>query len=346
MSDNTIYWLWLKEAATPARARKLLATYKDPEKIYNLTDYSDAPYIKNKALERLLDKNISNAKKVLDNCREKGIDILTPDLFSYPRKLLLIPDYPIVLFAKGTVPDWDSFFGVGVVGTRHLSDKGKEKTKTICKGLVLSGVSIISGFAEGADTVAAETALTNGGFTVAVLGCGVDVVYPKSNVNLYTKIAKEGLFISEYPPGTKPMPYYFPARNRIIAGLSKCVIVTEAPEKSGSVITGNLAIKYGIDLYAIPDNESGTDLLINSGAVPVAEADEIIENYHELPDVVIQKVSVSDNPILLLLENKDLCIDEICTELKMSMTECNSKCFMLELEGKIKKLPGGFYHLI
>ena len=344
MSDNTIYWLWLREAATPAKARKLLKNYETPEKIYNLTDYSKAPYIKNEALAKLLDKNISRAKKLLDMCREKGIEILTPDLFSYPKRLLNIPDYPIVLFAKGKIPDWDTVFGVGVVGTRKLSHSGKEKTRKICKGLTASGAAIISGFAEGADTVAAETALQNDGFTVAVLGCGVDVVYPKSNVILYTDIAKNGLFLSEYPPGTKPMPYYFPARNRIIAALSQCVIVTEAPEKSGSVITGNLAIKYGIELFAIPDRSSGTDLLINSGATAVNEAKEITDKYAGLSEKIIEKVSVvSDNPIIALLEKGDLCMDDICTALGMSVTECNSKCFMLELEGRIRKLPGGFY---
>lgn len=346
MSDNTIYWLWLREAATPAKARKLLATYKCPEKIYDLTDYSDAPYIKNEALTKLLDKNISCAKKTLDICNEKGIKILTPDLLSYPKKLLDIPDYPIILFAKGKIPDWDKVFGVGVVGTRHLTDVGRQKTKKISKGLTAAGAVIISGFAEGADTVAAETAINTGGFTIAVLGCGVDVIYPKSNATLYVKLANNGLFLSEYPPGTKPMPYYFPARNRIIAALSRCVIVTEAPEKSGSVITGKLAIKYGIDLFAIPDTDSGTDLLINSGAVAIDGAEEITRKYSELPEKLIEEVSASDNPIIELLQKGDLCIDDICAKLGMSMTECNSKCFMLELEGRIKKLPGGFYHTI
>ena len=346
MSDNAIYWLWLREAATPAKARKLLETYESPEKIYDRTNYSEAPYIKNEALSKLLDKNISRAKKILDTCREKGIEILTPDLVSYPKRLLNIPDYPIVLFAKGKIPDWDTVFGVGVVGTRHLSDSGRGKTRKICKGLTASGAAIISGFAEGADTVAAETAISSGSFTVAVLGCGVDVVYPKSNALLYTKLINNGLFLSEYPPGTTPMPYYFPTRNRIIAALSRCVIVTEAPEKSGSVITGNLAIRYGIDLFAIPDKDSGTDLLINSGAVAVTEAEEITQKYSELPEKLIEEVSVvSDNPIIALLEKGDLCIDDICTTLGMSMTECNSKCFMLELEGKIRKLPGGFYSI-
>lgn len=343
MSDNIIYWLWLREAATPGRGRKLLATYGDPEKIYNLTEYKEAPYIKKEALTRLLDKNISKAKKMLDTCRDNGIEILTPDLPSYPSKLLDIHDYPIVLFAKGKIPDWSKLFTVGVVGTRMLSHDGREKTRRICKGLVSSGAAIISGFAEGADTIACETAICNNGFTVAVLGCGIDIVYPKSNAHLYVKVINEGLFLSEYPPGTKPMPYYFPARNRIIAGLSQCVIVTEAPEKSGSVITGNLAIKYGIDLFAIPQNNSGTDLLINSGAVAVTDADEITRNYANLPEKLIKEVAASGNPILTLLEEGDLCIDEICTKLGFSMTECNSKCFMLELEGKIKKLPGGFY---
>lgn len=346
MSDNTIYWLWLREATTPGRGRKLLKAYGNPEKIYNLTDYTEAPYIKDNALEKLLDKNISKAKKLLDICNEKRIKILTPDLPSYPPQLLNIPDYPIVLFAKGIIPEWNSLFNVAVVGTRHLSPMGAEKTRKICKGLVESGAAIVSGFAEGADTVAAETALSAGGFTVAVLGCGVDVVYPKSNALLYVKLCENGLFLSEYPPGAKPMPFYFPTRNRIIAALSRCVIVTEAPEKSGSVITGNLAIKYGIDLFAIPEKNTGTDLLINSGAFPVTEAQDITRQYNELPEKIIEEISVTENPILALLENKDMCIDDICADLQISMTECNSKCFMLELEGKIKKLPGGFYHKI
>jgi len=196
------------------------------------------------------------------------IKLLTINLISrldsaYPQSLKNIFDPPETLYVIGDIKFSKA---VSVVGTRQLSKRGQENTEIICKELVNRGFTIISGLALGIDAVAHWTAIKNGGKTVAVLGAGVDIIYPPQNRELYFKIIESGgAIISEIPPGKLSPHSYFPARNRIISGLSEAIIVTEAQIKSGALITARLAIDQGRDVYAVPGSP-GCDYLIENGA--------------------------------------------------------------------------------
>ena len=199
----------------------------------------------------------------------------------YPKSLLDIPSYPLVLYVKGTIKKEDSN-SIAIVGSRNMSFYGREVSTTFSRDLALKGITIVSGLAKGIDTKAHEGALEVGGRTLAVLGCGLDIVYPKENEELSRKITRSGALISEYPPGYPPLPRNFPARNRIISGLSKGVLVVEGRQRSGTLITAKHAANHGKTVFAIPGNitspmSEAPHWLIQNGCTLVTSASDIIE---------------------------------------------------------------------
>jgi DNA processing protein len=206
---------------------------------------------------------------------------------TYPHFLREISDPPIVLYCMGKIPDWNTRFCVSMVGTRKMSAYGLHSSYKIAYGLAASNALVISGMATGIDGVCSAAALAAGGETVAVLGCGVDVVYPKHHKPLRDAICKNGAVISEYPPGTAPRGYHFPERNRIISGMSQATVVLEAGVGSGSLITANTAVLQGRALYALPANvgsrgAEGTNNLLLNGALPITSAVDILERYRHV----------------------------------------------------------------
>jgi DNA processing protein len=214
----------------------------------------------------------------------------TPADADYPQLLLEIPDPPAVLYYKGRIDLLENqgvFPTVAIVGTRHPSDYGKRWARKLSKTLAQAGYTIVSGLAKGIDTEAHQSCIAFGR-TIAVLGTGVDVVYPWSNRELAQRITQNGLLLSEYPAGTQPEKVNFPRRNRIIAGLSRATLVIEAPIRSGSLITARLANEYGRDVYALPGNIEnpcvrGCLELLNQGAQLILGADELLTNLGTLP---------------------------------------------------------------
>lgn len=252
---------------------------------------------------------------------------------------------------------------VAIVGTRSPSDYGKRWTRRITETLVRQGFTIVSGLAEGIDTEAHRSCLAAGGRTIAVLGCGVDVIYPWSNRDLHQKISQMGLVLSEHPQGTKPDRTFFPRRNRMIAGLSRATLVMEAPEKSGGLITAHYANEYGRDVYALPgslDNPRaiGCLRLISKGAHPILE-DELIESLGLLPGFTPQPSHEVTRPANLLPELEQLLnqMARLCQEdatrsvafdrlVQMSDLPAGSIAgllLQLELEGLVTQLPGMRY---
>lgn len=273
-----LHWLWLSalDKITPRQKGLLLQHFSDPEEIYYARDKRLAAIeeLSSGTLEALENKDLSRAETIASSCRGKHINILTYRDAAYPSRLRNIPDPPVVLYYTGVLPDFDSQPVIAVVGTRKASPYGISATKEISAQMACCGALVISGGATGVDTAAMEMALSTGNATVGVLGCGVDIVYPASNRELYNKVVKNGCLISEYAPGTKPTPWSFPQRNRILSGLSHGVLVVEAPMKSGALITARNAIEQGRDVYAVPgniDSEScaGSNNLLREGATPV-----------------------------------------------------------------------------
>lgn len=350
---NIYYRLWLKNAATDIQSKKLLDKYGTFENVYKATDYKEDTFLTEKAVSRLADKDLSEAHKIYDECMTKNIKILSPDSKEYPKKLRKMKVPPYVLYATGNLDCLKSTHTTGVVGTRRMTEYGREVTEKFCKSLAQNNITIVTGFAMGVDTEAVKAALSENAAVICVLGGGVDYIYPPTNINLYEKVLEKGVFISEYPPGTKPRPEYFPCRNRIIAGLGDSVLVTEAPEKSGAMITAKHAKTLKKPVFTIPGQidkllSSGTNSLLKKGATPAFTPEDILKIYKikTISNPVKPDDNQADDPVLSLLHDRDMDTDTLANLLGITASECNSKCFMLELEGKIKKLPGGFYHKI
>ncbi len=286
--DRLLSWLWLAGACRPGSVlpSTLLKFFGSPEKIYEAGeedfDQVDTNFYGHK--ETLCDKELEKARSILSYCRENGVGIMTPDDYLYPEKLRSIPNKPLVLYYLGNFFDPDTTFTVGVVGTRRASTYGIHAAKRIAYDLARSGAVICSGMAAGIDAAAHRAALYCGKFTVGILGCGIDRVYPKENEALYAETIEKGLVLTEYPPGTPPLGRNFPVRNRLIAALSDAVAVIEGGEESGALITAEDAMRQGKALYTVPgsifaSDSAGSNFLLKLGAKPLLSAYDIVSDF-------------------------------------------------------------------
>lgn len=288
MSKN-LYWIWLslKIGAGKSGFVELLAHFGSPENIYSADAAelnSFGKTVGTRKIEALLDKSLDAAYNIEKYCSKKHIEILKYGEKGYPAILMNLKNPPVVLYAKGNTDILDRKLCIGVVGTRKLSEYGRQSAYKIGYELAAAGAVVVSGMALGIDAVAACGALDAGGKTVAVLGSGVDHVYPAEHKLLAEQIVKKGLLLSEYPPLESPTRGSFPTRNRLISGLSQGTLIVEADGHSGALITAKDAILQGRDVYALPGNinnptSNGTNSLIKDGATPVTCAADVLENY-------------------------------------------------------------------
>lgn len=214
-------------------------------------------------------------------CRHNGVQILAYTGTDYPQSLQNLSDKPLVLYVKGELPQAN--YALAIVGSRRCTEYGVRVAACFAQAMTREGIPIISGGAKGIDTAAHEACLQAGGVTVAVLGCGLDIVYPTENARLFARIAEQGALVTEYPPGVPPAAANFPARNRIIVGLSQAVLVAEASKRSGAVITANIAADEGREVYCVPGNifdgsSIGCHELIRTGAKLVDMPQDILED--------------------------------------------------------------------
>ncbi len=300
------YWIWLSLAFDVADAvsDKLLFDFGgDPEAIYRASYLALKRSIPNEhnVLRKLIEKDLHTADRILDFCEVNNIGILTQDSRRYPPSLLSIRGRPIVLYYKGSLPDFSDRLAIAVVGTRRVSDYGSNAAYSISYDLAKNGAIVVSGMALGTDGAAHHGALDALGTTVAVLGSGIDVVYPRSNAELYDELTLNGTVITEFPPQSRPEGWHFPQRNRIISGLSSGILVVEAAEKSGSLITADHAKKQGRMIYAVPGKVGelaslGTNNLIRDGAKVVTCADDILKDFSALYQCHADKSSGAKHP--------------------------------------------------
>ena len=293
-----VHWIWLATRTHIGERLKvdLVRRFQDPEAIYfaDPGSFHGISGLTAEGAAALADKNLQDAEKVLWDCRRKNLRILTWQDAAYPARLKNIPDPPLVLYYKGNLPDFDALPVIGVVGTRKASAYGMNVAGKMGYQISRCGGIVVSGMAAGIDAMATRGALTAGAAAVGVLGCGADVVYPASNRGLFEEMEQYGCLISEYLPGTPPAAYNFPRRNRIISGLSCGVLVVEAPEKSGALITAHAALDQGRDVFVVPGNIDvdtfvGSNRLLRDGAIAVSSGWDVMSEYEALyPDKITE----------------------------------------------------------
>ena len=291
-----LHWIWLahRPGLTDRTKVQLLQHFSDPEDIFFASKdaFDHIEDITEEAKASLRDKNLACAEEILDACRRENLHILTFRDAAYPARLKNISDPPVVLYYKGTLPDFDSNPVIGVVGTRKASAYGMQTAKRMGYQIGRCGGIVVSGMAYGIDGMAMAGALTAGQRVIGVLGCGADVVYPPSNRSLFADVERYGCILSEFAPGTPPVKWNFPKRNRIISGLSCGVLVVEAPEKSGALITARQAAEQGRDVFAVPGNIdmpgfAGSNRLLRDGAIAVSSGWDVLSEYEaQYPDKI------------------------------------------------------------
>lgn len=303
--------------------------------------------------------NKDELNKYLSMLEDKQINMVLFNDENYPIKLKECNNAPIALFYKGNIVSLNHYRSVAIVGSRSCSYYGENLSEIISRELCEKEVSIISGMAKGIDSFAHFGALKNNGFTCAVLGCGVDIIYPKQNKELYEEIIRRGCVVSEFLPGTKPFSYNFPLRNRIISGLSEAVIVVEASERSGSLITATYALDQGRDVFSVPgsilsENSKGTNKLIKEGAFPLTSVEDVcnllnIEYNSKGKDKTrvdkedIIKLDKIENKIYSILNETPMCIDDILKYSNVDIKQLYEVLFELQLKNRITCLSGNYY---
>jgi DNA processing protein len=265
--------------------KRLILRFESPERVFKAhrDELAQVEGMGPKALKAIKDfQDWEKASDEVEKARKTGAGIVTFQNPRYPQNLKEIHDPPPYLYVKGELTAGDKV-AVAVVGSRRASEYGLAETKKIAASLAAKGVTVVSGGARGIDTQAHRGAISAGGRTIAVLGCGIDVTFPSENRELFDKIAGHGAVVTEYPAGMQPYPANFPRRNRIISGISMGVIVMEAAEKSGSLITAACSVEQGREVYALPGGvgsatSRGTNALIKKGAKLVEGADDVLED--------------------------------------------------------------------
>jgi DNA processing protein len=292
-----------------------------------------------------------NAGRIADKIAELGWQVLLADTPGYPRALREIADPPPILFAQGQ-PLSDDERLLAIVGTRHASETGRRFTTYLAQKLAADGIGVVSGMAEGIDTAAHSGALEGGGKTIAVWGTSLDIVYPATNKGLAERIRSQGTVLSEYLPGTGPDKSTFPDRNRIISGLSVGVIVVEAGRKSGALITADLAIQQGRDLFAVPGPPGverciGTNELLKRGARVVTTVDDIYEELPRLKGQVsaqrfqaVENLTDTELKMIRLLADGPKQIDQMAREVSLPVSQLLEFMLALEMKGMVQELAG------
>ena len=344
------YELWFIVANISNQTKiELIKKYNNEENIYNNIDSIDNCYIyKGGEYERLKSTTISQGTALFQYINKNNINYVTINSEYYPERLKEIDDAPYVLFYKGDV-SLLNYNMVAIVGSRKNSTYGEVVTRQIVGELRNMDYGVVSGVAYGIDAIAHKECLSRGIKTIGVLGCGIDIIYPRANKLVYNEIEKNGLLISEFLPNTKPMPYNFPRRNRIITALSRGVIVIEATVKSGSLITVNYALQYGRDVMAVPGpvsntNSKGCNLLIRDGAKVFVELDDL---YYFLNVIKKEEKKIENNDIKLLLNNvlssEPIHLDKIIQCVNVDRMALFELLIEMQNRNEIICLPGNYY---
>ncbi|NLA74972.1 MAG: DNA-protecting protein DprA [Deltaproteobacteria bacterium] len=361
-SDNKCYWIALSgiKGIGNVTFKNLLSKFGDPENIFRASgsELSGVNGLRKETIQDIIKLRLENDPETeLKKTEACGARIVTFNDPEYPEPLKQIHDPPMILYMKGVaIPQNKSF--IAVVGSRNATHYGLKAAAEFGQGLARRGLGIVSGMALGIDAESHWGCIAGKGYTVAVLGNGIDVVYPSRNRRLYDKICENGTIVSEFPVGSSPSPPNFPQRNRIISGLARGVLVVEATKNSGSLITASLALDQGKDIFAVPGSiesykSRGCHFLIKQGAMLVENADDIMEglgmNYPGVTkgDTFVKKVlpemDKMEKFIFEIIGDYPMHIDEIQKRSNIVPGELSGTLTKLELKGIVKQLPGKIF---
>lgn len=354
--DERFHWLALNfiPGVGPVLIKALLERFGSPKRIFRASrrELARVDGIGERLVEVIKETDVQEkVQRELKLIEELNASIVTLTDKSYPNNLRQIFDPPPLLYVRGNLQTSDEL-AISMVGSRLTSHYGRMITEKIAGDLASHGVTIVSGMARGIDSAAHRGALSVGGRTIAVLGCGVDIVYPRENRHLFKEISTHGAVISEFPLSTPPDGANFPKRNRIISGLSLGVVVVQANSRSGSLITAGFALEQNRDVFAVPGNvgmagSRGTNRLIKQGAKLIESAEDILEEV--LPRFQHQELEPEDRKLSLeeeeervfsLLEDEPIHIDSIIAQTRMSASRISTILLQLELKGLVQQLSG------
>lgn len=365
MTQRDYYWYWLTNIAGIGRItiRRLINEFETPDAIYYAEEQQVFQFFRNEkqkkefSASKQKDNIIHSYQKLCD----KGITFIHPDMEAYPEKLRNIPDSPFSLYLKGKFPPCDRK-SVAIVGTRSCTRYGSEMARFFGRELSKCGISIISGLARGIDGMAHTGALEAEGYTLGVLGCGIDGVYPEENYQLYIEMGKKGGIVSEHNLGIPPAAGLFPQRNRLIAGFSDGILVVEAKEKSGTFITVDQGLEQGKEIFAMPgriidENSAGCNNLIKLGAHMITEVEDILEilnidnkNVLKLskldpPEGVLEKMLLAplEKMVYSCLRIEPKYLDDIIKEAKIAPQEVCMALNRLVINGVIEETAKNYY---
>ncbi|MBI1854873.1 MAG: DNA-protecting protein DprA [Chloroflexi bacterium] len=358
--DQKRYWVGfnLAHGIGAVRLQALIQYFGDAESAWQASpDELRAAGLGPKVIERFLEIRKSvDLDKLWDKIAAQGIQILTWDDENYPPRLKEIEQPPPVLYVRGSVLTEDHF-AVAIVGTRKVTSYGRQVTEELSAFLAANGITVVSGLARGVDAVAHSAALKAGGRTVAVLGSGVDRIYPPENRALAEQMMSRGAVVSDYPVGSAPESSNFPPRNRIISGLSMAVVVVEAGETSGALITAEFAAEHGREIFAVPGSilapqSKGTNKLIQNGALPLLTPQDIMQALN-LTRVGEQKAARKILPadaveaqLLNLLNHEPIHVDEIRNQTGLPVEKVSAALVMMELKGMVRQVGGMNYVVV
>lgn len=358
--DNKLYWIGfnLVKGIGPVRLQALLDHFGSIQSAWNahVADLQAAG-LNQKTIESFLQvRNNQDLAAYYEKISSEGIQVLCWEDDAYPVRLKNIPHPPPVMYIRGDLLAEDHW-AVAIVGTRRVTSYGRQVTEQVAAYLARQGITVISGLARGVDGTAHHTALQNGGRTIAVLGCGVDQIYPPEHRQLADKILQNGAIISDYPPGTPPDAVNFPPRNRLISGLSAAVVVVEAGETSGALITATFAAEQGKDVFAVPGGiyspqSKGTNRLIQQGASPLLNPVDILDqmDIHHVEQFkqasLLLPADEVESTLLKIIQLEPMQIDDIKAQSGLAVEKISAGLTMLELKGLVRQVNGSAYQAI
>ena len=358
--DPKAYWVGFNyvKGIGAVRTRAILDHFENLEAAWHapIEDYEKIR-IPQKTLENLqLTRSQLDLDKIWESLIKKDINVITWEDEIYPRRLKEIDQPPPVLYIRGEMKVEDEW-AVAIVGTRRMTVYGRQVTEDLAAFLAVNGVTVVSGLARGVDSTAHSSSLKNGGRTLAVLGCGVDEIYPPENRKLINEIIQNGAILSEFPLGTPPDANNFPQRNRIISGLSQATVIVEAGETSGALITATFAAEQGREVFAVPGNilapqSKGCNRLIREGAHPYLKPQDVLEqlNLEQVQEYKQARLLMPGDEIesrlIEVMESDILPIDEITSRAGLTADKVSAALTILELKGMVRQVEGTSYMVI
>ena len=358
---QALHWLALKRVygVGGVLSKRLIEAFQTPDAVFSASEealWAIDGISENVAKNILTFNGYDDVRREMEKIEKGGVTLLGLTDPDYPTLLGTVDDPPLVLYAKGTKIGSD-LYPVAMVGTRNITSYGRSVAEQIAGGLAHAGMTVVSGFARGIDSVAHQSALASNGRTIAVMGCGIDRIYPPEHRKLYDQIIQQGVIFSEFPMGATPEPHHFPQRNRTISGLSLGCVVIEASQKSGALITARFALEQNREVFAVPgsifsETSRGTHYLLQSGAKLVESVQDIINEL--IPQIEQKSVTPVVKPPAPVLSKEELAlygilstepkhIDRIIEEASLEPSHVSSRLLELELKGIIRQSVGQNY---